>query len=647
MAVWLLQLVGVTAALIVPAGAGSTWADDSTPSPDLADYKTVETAATTTISRKEAPPAAALPGYLGVSIDTENRQAAVIAGVDADSPAAQAGLKPGDVLLKVDGRDFKDRDSLFETLRGKLAGDTIELALARGDKPQIATAKLAAWSRPLPSPTQNRVSVPPRASLGVQIAAAAQGEGVTIEQVIPGSTAERAKLKVGETLLKIDNVALASPAALREFLAGKRPEQTVTLTLMLAEKTVEMKIALDAERGTPGMPGIADGQGGPGGGGPGGRGGPFGGGGPGGGMFGMRNNYWSKPTFRLAIICVEYPDSKHNPKICNEEWEKSLFSEGIYNKTNATGDAVHGSLRDYYLEQSYGKFKVEGKVFDWLEVGKKRAEYATGNRMALLTEALDKLLVRDGKEALKDFDGVFFIYAGNRYPAPRGSLYWPHRASVNHGGKRWPYFIVEEGGSRMQGLSVLCHEFGHMLGLPDLYARPENPGMEGVGIWCCMSQQPNRTTPQHFSAWAKEKVGWIQPAVIDPSVKQKLVLAPIEDSPKECFKVLIRPDGSEYLLLENRRKKGFDKSLPAEGLLIWRVAGNRPTLKESHGIEGPSGPRVFLNDVPYPSAANDSYTPFTTPSSRSELGGGAQVNITNIKRLADGRIGFHIGYEYQ
>jgi hypothetical protein len=230
--------------------------------------------------------------------------------------------------------------------------------------------------------------------------------------------------------------------------------------------------------------------------------------------------------------------------------------------------------------------------------------------------------------------------------APRGSLYWPHRASVSHQGKRWPYFICPEGGERMGNISVFCHEFGHMLGLPDLYARPENPGMEGSGIWSAMANQAGNGRPQHFCAWSKEKLGWIKPTIIDPTVKQKLILAPINDSPKECLKVLVRPDGSEYLLLENRKKKGFDASLPAEGLLIWRVVGNRPILEESHGVEGPSGPRMFISAVPYPTAANDSFTPYTTPSSRSQLGGGLPVYITNITRLADGRITFHMGYEY-
>jgi hypothetical protein len=264
-----------------------------------------------------------------------------------------------------------------------------------------------------------------------------------------------------------------------------------------------------------------------------------------------------------------------------------------------------------------------------------------------MTEALDKLLARDGKEALKDFDGVFFLYAGEGVRTSRGDVYWPHKGNFFHQGKRWSYFIAPEGGTRMTNISVACHEFGHMLGLPDLYARPENPGSEGLGQWCAMSMQLGNGRPQHFSAWCKEQLGWLKPAVIDPTVKQKLILAPVEDSPRECLKVLLRPDGSEYLLLENRRKKGFDEGLPAEGLLIWRVVNNHPILEESHGVEGPRGPMVFPNAVPYPSPANDAFTPYTTPSSRAQLGGGLPVHVTNIRRLADGRITLFVGYEYE
>ena len=127
------------------------------------------------------------------------------------------------------------------------------------------------------------------------------------------------------------------------------------------------------------------------------------------------------------------------------------------------------------------------------------------------------------------------------------------------------------------------------------------------------------------------ELGWIKPTVIDPTVKQKLILSPIEDDPTECFKVLVRPDGSEYFLLEVRQEEGFGRALPAEGLLIWRVVGNRPILEESHGVEGPRGPRVFLDSVPFPSSRERRFTPYTTPTSKSQLGGGLPVYITNIR----------------
>ena len=152
--------------------------------------------------------------------------------------------------------------------------------------------------------------------------------------------------------------------------------------------------------------------------------------------------------------------------------------------------------------------------------------------------------------------------------------------------------------------------------------------------------------PRHFNPWAKEKLGWLKPTTIDPTVKQKIVLSPIETS-HECVKILVRPDGSEYFLLEVRKKTGFDVDLPGEGLLIWRVVNDRPLLEEAHGIEGPAGPTAHLASVPFPAAANSSFTPDTTPSSRSPLGGGLPVYVTNIRKLFDGRVTFQVGFEYR
>lgn len=585
------------------------------PGPDpLPEVRTVETAATAKITRGAGVPEAQ-SAYLGVYLAGEPDGRLVVADVAEGSPAAKAGVERGDLLEEFGGAGVGDVEEFRDRVQSAAPGERVTLAVDRGGRRLELAATLGAISRPMKLGER-------RAILGVQLGEAAESGGAPITRVSPGSAAEKAGLKSGDVVLKIDDNPVTTPTQLSDSIAEKKPGDRVRLLLQRGGKAEELKVELGADRTSDAGAGYFRG-----------------------------GSIWRKDLYRLAVVCVEYPDVKHNPKVTTRDWQESLFSRGTYvKKTGPTGSAVHGSLNDYYQEQSCGALRVEGKVFDWVEMGRKRSEYGAGTgtseKTAFVAEALDKILARDGAEALKDFDGLFMLYAGDRVQTNRGGLYWPHRGSATHKGKRWPYFIVQEGGARMSSISVIAHEFGHLLGLPDLYARPENPGSEGLGAWCAMSNQNGNGRPQHFCAWCKEQLGWLKPAVIDPTVKQRLVLGPVEDSPRECFKVLVRPDGTEYLLLENRRKKGFDQDLPAEGLLIWRVVLRRPILEESHGIEGPSGPRVFLSAVPYPSAANDSFTPHTTPSSRSQLGGGLPVHVTQIRKHPDGRVSFSVGFEY-
>lgn len=590
---------------------------------DLSEFKTVDNAITTKI-RKLPTKATGSPGYLGVAVSSETGGKVVVADVEANSPAARAGLKTGDAIVKVDGKAVKGAEVFRSLLQIKTAEDPIEITVERGKESKTLTANLIATSRAL-QPGQQR------AVMGVTVE---DGEGATLKSVTTGSPAEKAGLKVGDVITKINDRPLSATVRLSDVLFDHKPGDILAMLVRPKDDDKEKTVKVTLVQEQPGTFGK----------------------GKKGGFIGDPQPWdarilstWKKDVYRLAIVGIEYSDVKHNEKITGKNWEESLFSKGTY-RTSVTGQKAYGSMNDYYLEQSFGKLRVEGKAFDFVTVSKKRSEYAAANtgagKTAQLGEALDKLYARDGKDCLSGFDGIFFCYAGDRVQTNRGGIYWPHRSRFTHQGKTWNYFIVQEGGAKMCDISVICHEFGHMLGLPDLYARPENPGSEGAGVWCAMSNQAGLGKPQHFSAWSKEQLGWVTPAVIDPTVKQKLILSPIEDSPKECFKVLARPDGSEYFLLENRRKKGFDQSLPAEGLLIWRVVANRPILEESHGIEGPNGPRNFLNSVPFPSPSNRAFTPFTTPSSRAQLGGGLPVHITNIRKLPDGRITFYVGYEY-
>ena len=555
--------------------------------------------------------------YLGVIAEDRDGKL-VVAEVAPESAAARADIRQDDVLLKAGKVELENESQFSDTLAGFQADQEVDFVVQRGEEELTLGVTFAAVSRPMTRSSRGgstRGRTLRRGVLGVQVEPSESPRGTRVQSVFDGSGADLAGLKVGDVITQLQGKPISSSQSLVVELSRTKPGDTVTVKVLRDEDELKMEIELGSVLGSQTR------------------------------TQSTRGKRWSKGIYRLAIIGIEYPDQAHNDKVKVNDWEESLFSSGEHTDRNATGQRVYGSLNDYYRELSSAKFGVEGKFFDWVKVKKNRADYMTGTRSAVMTEAMDLILERDGDDALKDYDGVFFLYAGSRVRTERGNLYWPHRGSLSHKRKRWSYFIMQEGGRRMSNISVMCHEFGHMLGLPDLYSKDARA--EGLGVWCAMSNQSGNGRPQHFSAWCKEQLGWLTPTIIDPREKQKLVLGPVERSDKECYKVLLKPDGSEYLLLENRRQFGFDASLPSQGLLIWRVSGNRPVLQESHGIAGPAGPGAFRDSVPYPSKSNNAYTPRTTPSSQSVNDNNWPVHITNISELPDGRISFYIGYKFQ
>jgi M6 family metalloprotease-like protein len=615
-----------TAGAIFAAGM---LAADSPTDKELADYRTVKTART-----REITPARAghtgQTGFLGVSASRGKTGELVVDLVQPDSPAAKAGIRNGDIVTHLDGQLVASPEKLRDDLQTRGPAETVTFTLKRGEERMERQVTLGATSRPRTLGARSPY-------LGIVLNASPEAEGVRVDQVAPDSPAATAGLKPGDQLLKIDSTEVTRALRLADILSEKKPGDNLAVAVRRGREELTLRALLLAEPAGP-------------------RGGAATGANPGsapiGGLGGrLALEPWKQPRFRVAIVPIEFPDIKHNPKVSLKYWEQVLLGTAYgHNLAGDKADSESGSLNDYFREQTGAGFHLEGKVFEWIEVSKKRAEYAPGsgttNITAVLVEALGKLAARDGKDAFKDYDGLLFLYAGEPVRSNRGSVYAPHAGIIrSFESKRWPYVFAPEGGAHSTSLGVFVKEFCRMLGLPDLAAQRENPDIEGLGVWCALSNIFTTGRPQHLSAWAKEKLGWIKPAVIDPTVVQKLVLAPIEDSPQECFKILVRSDGSEYFLLENRARKGFDQKLPGEGLLIWRVLHDRPTLEESHGVVGPTGPAVHVEAIPYPSRSNHAFTPQTTPSSRSPQGGGLSVSITQIRRLPDGRVTFVVGAE--
>jgi Do/DeqQ family serine protease len=167
-------------------------------------------------------------GTLGVDVQNLNTRVAAALGIKAtsgalvtnvlpDSPAAKAGLKPGDLVTRVNGKTVTDAQDLRNAQGLATLGSTMVLGVDRGGQQLTINAKLtavsdqaegAALDARLAGATFNDV---PSSGNGV--------EGVTLSKVVPGSRAARNGLASGDVLVGVNNVATPDLAQLRRVFA--------------------------------------------------------------------------------------------------------------------------------------------------------------------------------------------------------------------------------------------------------------------------------------------------------------------------------------------------------------------------------------------------------------------------------------------
>ena len=139
--------------------------------------------------------------------------------------------------------------------------------------------------------------------------------------------------------------------------------------------------------------------------------------------------------------------------------------------------------------------------------------------------------------------------------------------------------FVLQGGSFSEAAGVLSHEFGHLLGLPDLFNldyaifggdSPANDSA-GIGAWGLMGWGAlgwnGNDGPNSFTGWSLRELGWLEP--IRPTRRvESLRLEPVM-SKGQVYEVLL--PNAERFLIENRQRGGtfYDRNIPGEGLLIW------------------------------------------------------------------------------
>jgi M6 family metalloprotease-like protein len=126
-------------------------------------------------------------------------------------------------------------------------------------------------------------------------------------------------------------------------------------------------------------------------------------------------------------------------------------------------------------------------------------------------------------------------------------------------------------------VGIMAHEFGHGLGLPDLYdllCKDPEDDSAGIGKWGIMAHGAlgwhGDDGPVPFCAWSREQLGWTNRVEITEDVVGQ-VLRDVATT-GTVYKIPLGENGS-YYLLENRQsaKSYYDRHLPQDGLLIWHI----------------------------------------------------------------------------
>jgi immune inhibitor A len=299
-------------------------------------------------------------------------------------------------------------------------------------------------------------------------------------------------------------------------------------------------------------------------------------------------------TKRIPAVAIEFLDQSNI-------YPTADFGSMLF------GGWPSGSAKDYYHEVSYDQFTLTGAMAaSWVTADNVRAYYGSANptqRAAMLAkEAAEKADDEiDYSQFDNDGDGYVdaFTCIHSGYGAEEtgsGLDIWSHSWDFTSAGigayvtkDVWPghspqfikvnnYVICPErsnitNNGTMVCIGVYCHEWGHALGLPDLY--DTDGGGQGLGNWTLMAggswgaDGGSPYYPAHLDAWCKMELGWLNPTAV--RLRNLYSLPQVETNDKAYWLMSRSRTFKEYFLVENRRKTGFDVRMYNSGLLIYHI----------------------------------------------------------------------------
>ncbi len=421
----------------------------------------------------------------------------------------------------------------------------------------------------------------------------------------------------------------------------------------------------------------------------------------------------------ILVVLAQFPSEGSAPELKPASASTPAYYQRLFFSDDPDDDII--SLREFYKINSNGRFIVSGQVTsEWLDMPHSNQYYADGcaglcfgdyprSAQAMAADAMQaafsnfennlEYFDNDGPDGVPwsgDDDGyidaVYVIHAGpgGEVSCPGGDPLgcdniWSHEAGINAysscpspsggpgclpgmflGNVRGFLYCTsgeynEYPGDKANG--TYLHEFGHTLGLPDLY----DPRAAGLGLYSLMSlgnylpfnpdtnivSGPIGSHPGNLDAWCRQYLGFDAP--VTPVTPGHYTLPPVTRGGGSLRIWTNGQPGSEYFLVENRVHEGPDQYLPGEGLLIYHIddtktdnLGGYPNYRVSCVQADSVYPLQLESPVPSYGNLGDprdffpgqllkrSITSTTSPNSRSFLGANTGIQIYNILGAADG-----------
>jgi RNA polymerase sigma factor (sigma-70 family) len=187
-------------------------------------------------------------GYLGVMLAGDQEDGRVfVHEVFSDSPAAKAGVKAEDIILKVGDKEVKDPQTAVSALKALKPGEKVTIRFRRGEQEKDLTITLGKWPADFREGGKPKKADPPAAEkargfFGLKLRGDTDNGSVVIHDIEPDSPAAKAGIKAEDILLKVGKEEVKSPEGVIRRLGDLKEGDKVTFRIKRGEKEMDVTV---------------------------------------------------------------------------------------------------------------------------------------------------------------------------------------------------------------------------------------------------------------------------------------------------------------------------------------------------------------------------------------------------------------------